>query len=166
MLADRGRLRVRNVYVKQSQVFRCPMVDRRTCQTNRLLTSSVRVRRVPSESAVIPQRPSLPALPRTTCLPSSVAVRLRPAKTARIFAHHLAIRIASLIRAMTFMFLSRSVSSAPRRMPSDPPVGRLPPRNLGHVHRQLPPSLSDSHLCRTPSPNWGLELGYAGGVVA
>src|SRR6266851_6780259 len=48
----------------------------------------MRVCRVPWESAVIPQRPSLPVLPVTACPPTSVDVRQDSAKTARIFAHH------------------------------------------------------------------------------
>src|SRR5713226_9482270 len=55
---------------------------------NRLLTSSVRVRRVPCESARIPQRPPPTTLRPASCPSTSVGVRARPAETARIFARY------------------------------------------------------------------------------
>jgi hypothetical protein len=66
----------------QSAETRCAL-DNRSHRTG-----SVGVLRIPSQSAVIPQCPPVPALADTSCPPRSVGVRARSPETARIFARY------------------------------------------------------------------------------
>jgi hypothetical protein len=71
----------------------CPQRANCTSWTRRaqrigLLTSSLRVRRIPCESASIPQHPFPTTLPAALCPPTCVGVRARSTETARIFARY------------------------------------------------------------------------------
>jgi hypothetical protein len=73
----------------QSAETRCAL-DNRSHRTSLVL-----VRGVPCESAGIPQRPVPTTLPATSCPPTFLGVRARPAETARIFAHQFGLLDAS-----------------------------------------------------------------------